>query len=229
MYTAIRTITDRFSLRDLIRHHTPQNGLNYDLQSIRDAITNPRTVALMESGQLYGYFGHGQRASHYSQTGEMLLDPARTASVNGKEVQPASRTIGIELVGETVIHSQEVLNTQAGRIVDAMDKSQGGGWSWAGIGKKMSNGASKMLSFAGVDFVLQPNYIGRNRQSSTEMMLLESVQESRSGDPYLFQRSNRDEFLIMEDGGHNWSVYHHEQQPRQHAGFTGAGRVPKFY
>lgn len=43
---SLNTVTDRFSLVEKIRKHTPQNNRNYVIQSVRDTFNSPETKSV---------------------------------------------------------------------------------------------------------------------------------------------------------------------------------------
>ncbi|MCV5869859.1 head processing protein, partial [Escherichia coli] len=67
-----------------------------------------------------------------------------------------------------VTHTQEILNTEPGKIVAAMIESRAGGWSWA-TGGRESGKIAVTTSFHGVDYVTTPNYISLDHPASAGM------------------------------------------------------------
>ncbi len=171
----LRTVTDRFSLVEKVRRHTPQNERNYIMQSVRATINDPEVKEHMALGQMFGYYGHGRRAMHYAKTGKLNLPEICVVMVDGKPVTldnvPASRTVAISLDDDGVVsHTQEILSTEPGNIVSGMLDSNAGGWSWVTGGDDKPT-RSIVDSFHGFDYVTTPNYISLDHKS----MMMESA------------------------------------------------------
>ncbi|EKK2558537.1 head processing protein, partial [Escherichia coli] len=85
---------------------------------------------------------------------------------------PSNRTIDISIDDNGIVtHTQEILDTDTGRIVQGMINSGAGGWSWATSGPDSS--VSLVKSFHGFDYVTVPNYISLDKKS----LMLESAEE----------------------------------------------------
>lgn len=173
---ALRTVTDRFSLIDKIRRYTPQNDRNYLLRSVRDTFSSPETRERIQLGEMFGYYGHGRRAAYYAKTGRLNLPEFAVVMVDGKPVTlenvPSNRTLDVSVDDNGVVtHVQEILDTEPGNIVDGMNRSSAGGWSWATGGD--DSAISKVTSFHGFDYVTNPNYISLDRTA----LILESATE----------------------------------------------------
>lgn len=171
----LQTVTDRFSLIDKIRRHTPQNDRNYIIQSVRETFNDPEVKEHIKLGEMYGYYGHGRRAMQYEKDRKLTLPEISVVMVDGKPVTltnvPSNRTIAIDVDDNGVItHTQEILDTDPGNIVRGMIASNAGGWSWATGGK---DGAVRSFvnSYHGMDYVTIPNYISLDKAS----MMLESA------------------------------------------------------
>ncbi|HAV1601583.1 TPA: head processing protein [Enterobacter hormaechei subsp. xiangfangensis] len=167
MAKSLRTVTDRFSLVDLYRQHTTQNGRNYLIDAVASVITRPDTQERMKLGELYGYYGHGRREQHYNKTGSIRLPETSVIMVEGAPVivdnVPSNRTVDISVSEDGIVtHTQEILDTPTGQIVDGMERSQAGGWSWATKGGTQG-GRAIVREFAGFDFVTIPNFISLDR------------------------------------------------------------------
>lgn len=173
---SLNTVTDRFSLVEKIRKHTLQNNRNYVIQSVRDTFNSPETKERIALGEMYGYYGHGRRAMHYNKTKSLNLPEVSVVMVDGKPVVlenvPSNRTIDISIDDNGIVtHTQEILNTDTGHIVQGMINSGAGGWSWATSGPDSS--VSLVKSFHGFDYVTVPNYISLDKKS----LMLESAEE----------------------------------------------------
>lgn len=73
---------------------------------------------------MYGYYGHGRRAMHYNKTKSLNLPEVSVVMVDGKPVVlenvPSNRTIDISIDDNGIVtHTQEILDTDTGRIVQA--------------------------------------------------------------------------------------------------------------
>ncbi|WP_241576639.1 head processing protein [Rosenbergiella collisarenosi] len=171
----MRTVTDRFSLIDKIRKHTPQNGRKYLLESVGATFNDPTIKERIALGEMFGYFGHGRRAMSYERTGSLDLPETAIIMVDGKPViidnVPSNRTLDISLDDNGVVtHTQEILDTPTGQIVDGMEKAKAGGWSWATGGDDQPL-RSFVSSYHGMDYVNNPNYISLDKQG----MMFESA------------------------------------------------------
>ncbi|MEG2114575.1 MAG: head processing protein [Hafnia sp.] len=171
---SLKTVTDRFSLVDTIRRHTPQNTRNYILKSVRETFNSPEVKECISLGEMYGYYGHGRRQIHYAKTGKLTLPEVSVAIVEGKPVTltnvPSNRTISVSVDDDGVVtHTQEILDTDPGHIVSGMEASNAGGWSWATGGSDCSV-RSVVTGFYGFDYVTTPNYISLDKSS----LMLES-------------------------------------------------------
>ena len=89
----------------------------------------------------------------------------RTAGSDGRRGEHnhhAERTAGHgELQDGQVSHTQELLDTETGKIVAGLHASRVGGFSWACQGKDGRQSRPSILSgFSGFDYVLQPGFSG---------------------------------------------------------------------
>lgn len=168
----VRTTQDKFSLRNLKRKFTPQNGRNYILESVQHAITSPRARERMELGEMYGYYGHGRREMYYNEHQQLRLPEFTIMRVDGQIIQlnnvPAARTLDIKLDGDIVTHTQEILDTDPGRVVNTMEAGSVGGWSWVTDGYESAS-AARVTLFEGFDYVTTPNFISLNKQPAPMM------------------------------------------------------------
>lgn len=140
------------------------NGRRYVLHAVRNMLESPATQEGLRLGELYGYFGHGIRQA----TNKMRPSELEVVMLNGKPVAiqnvPSNRTVQISIDDDgTVHHTQEILDTPSGQIVQSMIDSGAGGWSWACSGAT-SGGADYPNSFFGFDYVNQPNFVPLDRQ-----------------------------------------------------------------
>lgn len=179
----LRTVTDRFSLFNDGRK-LGANQRNYILSSVRNMFESIETQELLRTGEAYGYYGHGNRA----RAGKLQLGETEVININGKPVVvenvPGCRTKSISVDDNGIVtHTQEVLDTPAGRIMDSLIASGAGGWSWA-TGGHDTKAASYTRNYAGMDYVLQPNYLSLDHpammmeSTNAESMILESLRST---------------------------------------------------
>ncbi|EPK7688541.1 head processing protein [Serratia marcescens] len=173
---ALRTVTDRFSLVDNIRKHTAHNGRNYLMSAVRATISSPEVQERIRLGEMYGYYSHTNRALYHKETGNLDLPEVCYVTIDGKPVMlkniPSNRTLAISIDDDGVVeHTQEILDTEPGHIVNGMERSMAGGWSWATGGT--DSAISRVTSFHGFDYVTTPNYISLNRKAA----MMESVSD----------------------------------------------------
>lgn len=166
---ALRTVTDRFSLIDNIRKHTPHNNRNYLLSAISATINSPEVQERIKLGEMFGYYGHTNRALYHKETGSLDLPDVCYVTIDGKPVMlnnvPSNRTLEISINDDGIIeHTQEILDTEPGHIVDGMERSNAGGWSWATGGSDAA--ISKVSSLHGFDYVTTPNYFSLIRRAA---------------------------------------------------------------
>ncbi|PHM51887.1 head processing protein [Xenorhabdus hominickii] len=174
------TVTDRFSVIDNIRKHTPQNARNYVLSSVKASLESDEVKERMALGELFGFYGHSRREEHYKRTGELRLPETSIIMIDGKPVVidnvPSNRTVAVSIDDAGIVsHTQEILDNDSGRIVQGMERSRAGGWSWV-TGGSDSPWKSVVRRFYGFDYVTTPNYISLDR----EIMMSESVSDRQS-------------------------------------------------
>lgn len=172
--SALRTVEDQFSLVENIRKYTPHNNRKYIVNAIRATLESPEVKEKIALGECFGYYGHTNRALYHRETNRLDLPESCTVTIDGQKVVlqnvPSNRTLAISIDDNGIVtHTQELLDTDPGRIVDAMDRSQAGGWSWATGGRDATR--SYVSSFHGCDYVTTPNYVSLKRSAA----MLESV------------------------------------------------------
>ncbi|EAS5032346.1 head processing protein [Salmonella enterica] len=168
MTDVLKTVTDRFCLYKNARTGR-QNGRKYVLGAVKAMFESKETQEGLRLGELYGYYGHGRR----EMTGKLELPETSVIMVEGRPVVidnvPACRTVSISVDDNGVVtHTQEILNTEPGKIVAAMIESRAGGWSWATGGRQAGN-IAVTTSFHGVDYVTNPNYVSLDHPASAGM------------------------------------------------------------
>lgn len=216
-YKGARTVTDKFSLRDLVRKHTPQNGRNYLLEAVQRTITSPLTRERIALGESFGYYGHGRREAHYNKTGSLRLPEFTVLMVDGKPVPvnniPSNRTLDIRLDGDVVTHTQEIFDNDTGHIVDTMERGNIGGWSWATSGPENHLGAH-VREFEGFDWVTTPNFISLNRKTA----MLESADDREAAIIRQCQAQGFSENAAVD-------IAHHFERMREHAMLEDASNL----
>ena len=168
MTEVLKTVTDRFCLYKNARTGR-QNGRKYVLSAVKTMLESKETQEGLKLGELYGYYGHGRR----EMTGKLELPETSVIMVEGRPVVidnvPACRTVAISVDDNGIVtHTQEILNTDPGKIVAAMIESRAGGWSWA-TGGRESGKIAVTTSFHGVDYVTNPNYVSLDHPASAGM------------------------------------------------------------
>jgi hypothetical protein len=177
----LRTVTNRFSLFNDGRALNA-NKRNYVIKSVQDMIASAQTQELLRLGEAYGYYGHGNRR----RANKLSLGETEVIMMDGKPVVvenvPSNRTVNITCSDDGIVeHTEEVLGTPSGRIVDSMIESTAGGWSWA-TGGRDTRAQSITRSYHGMDYVLQPNYLSLTHPSmmmesaDQQAMMMESLQ-----------------------------------------------------
>ena len=171
-YKPVETLDCKFSLLHEGRTYSG-NHRKYIIENARDVCYSGPTRELIKLREAFGYYGHGRRVL----SGRMALPEVDVVTLpDGSKAMinniPSNVTTKFEILEDgTVSHTQDILDTEPGRIVSGLNKSRVGGFSWACSG---SDGgrvqASKIKSFNGFDYVLQPGF------SSNRGYLLESAQ-----------------------------------------------------
>ena len=198
----MRTVTDRFSLIDKIRKYTPQNNRKYLLESIATTLSDPMVKERIALGEMFGYYGHGRRAMNYEKTGDLDLPETSVIIVDGKPVVlenvPSNRTLDISLDDSGIVtHTQEIMDTVPGQIVDGMEKSKAGGWSWATGGDDQAF-RSFVNSYHGMDYVTTPNYISLDKKG----MMFESAESRQNSIITHLQTSGFSESAAVDIAAH---------------------------
>ncbi|MGL4349537.1 MAG: hypothetical protein ACRDC7_00450 [Aeromonas veronii] len=165
-------VTDEFDLKNEGR--IGGNGRRYVLHSVRAMIQSRATQEGLRLRELYGYFGHGRR----ELADKLKLAEVEVINVNGKPVVienvPSNVTIALDMDESGLVsHTEEVLDTAPGLIVQSMIASKAGGWSWAtgGTDSAYRGGPAYARAYYGCDYVNQPSFVPPDRQSA----MLESV------------------------------------------------------
>lgn len=161
------TVTDEFDLRNEGR--IGGNGRRYVLHSVKAMIQSKATQEGLRLREHFGYFGHGRR----EMADKLSLPEVEIVMVKGKPVVienvPSNITVALDVDDNGIVsHTEEVLDTAPGLIVQAMIDNQAGGWSWAtgGVDSVMRGGPAYARSYHGCDYVKQPNFVPPGRQQA---------------------------------------------------------------
>lgn len=169
----VATVKETFNIFDDGRQYNaaPQKFL---LSALSDVLHSGLTKERIKLKEAIGYFGHSLR----QLTGKIRPNEVEMIEKNGKvaavNMVPAIRTKSCVVDNQgNVTHEQEFLDTEEGRAAYSVYKSGTGGFSWAMSGSNGHNTkeGSVTKSFSGFDFVMQPNFIPKHRQT----MLLSSM------------------------------------------------------
>lgn len=163
----------KFNLKDRGRQHTGQDRSNVDIRAWVDLINSPSCQEMIETGGLYGYYGHQVR---------MLfgMNPPETAYLNGKEYRiiPALRTLHFKAdYNGDVEHRVEFLETDPGETAYRNYKGKIGGFSMA-VDGKTNNGLTVPTAMGGMDYVLQQNYLFNRGNGLFDSALPQTVRDA---------------------------------------------------
>lgn len=196
---AAQRLNCSFSLLDEGRRYTG-NHRKYLIENAREICHSPATREKIRLREALGFYGHGRRIL----AGKMNIGEVEAISLpdGGKAIVsniPSNVTVAFDISPEGIVsHSQEVLDTETGKIVSALHASRVGGFSWACPGVDGGMGKPTRLSgFAGFDYVLNPGF-SSNRgyvleaaadAAGQEQMILEclaaTVQDDKKAEEYL--------------------------------------------
>lgn len=153
-----------FSLLDTGRTYTGQHR-KYLIENAREICYAPETREIIRLREAFGYYGHGRRVLAGRQdltVGEVSI----ITMPNGQQAMvsnvPSNITVAFDVSQDgQVSHTQELLDTETGKIVAGLHASRVGGFSWACQGKDGRQSRPSILSgFSGFDYVLQPGFSG---------------------------------------------------------------------
>lgn len=157
---------------------------NYILENAIKVCYDPSTREKIRLREALGYFGHTLRELsgklNLPEMGAIKLPDGSTVIT---ENIPSNVTTQFEVHKDgTVEHTQEILETDPGKIVSALHASRVGGFSWACGGfDGGTGGATKISNFEGFDYVKNPGfaynrgYILESASRSDNDMILESI------------------------------------------------------
>lgn len=126
------------------------------VQSMVDNINSSRTQELVNSGDMYGYYGHEIRARFGMNPPDVWINPKTNESIR---IEPAIRTIKLSANSNGDVTTQhEFLDTDSGKYSERLYANKVGGFSSAVMRKRGAGGLYDVTSFNGYDVVRQPNY-----------------------------------------------------------------------
>ena len=126
------------------------------VQSMVDNINSSRTQELVNSGDLYGYYGHELRARFGMNPPDVWVNPNTNETIR---IEPAIRTIKLSADASGNVSTQhEFLDTDSGKYSERLYANKVGGFSSAVMRKRGAGGLYDVTGFYGYDFVRQPNY-----------------------------------------------------------------------
>ena len=178
-YNSTESLDCKFSLLHEGRQYSG-NHRKYIIENAREMCYSGPTRELIKLREAFGYYGHGRRVL----SGKMTLPEVDVITMaDGSKAMvsniPSNVTTKFEILEDgTVCHSQDILDTEPGRIVSSLNKSRVGGFSWACSGSEKGLGkTTRLSSFSGFDYVLQPGFSG-NRGYILESAQVPKVLES---------------------------------------------------
>lgn len=156
----------------------------YVIENALEICYSPATLERIKLREALGYYGHGRRQlcgrMNIQEVDVVTLPDGTQAMVSNV---PSNVTVKFDVAQDgTVTHTQEILDTETGKIVSGLHASRVGGFSWACPGDdKGSRGTTRLTGFSGFDFVLQPGfatnrgYIFESATGPADQQVLESV------------------------------------------------------
>lgn len=189
---ANEVIKCKFNLFDEGRKYTGHHR-KYILESALNVCYAPETREGIQLREKFGYLGHGRR---------MLADKLRLSETEVVRL-PSGQSILVENIpsnvttffevgknGDVEHHQEILLESEPGKTVFGLHKSRVGGFSWACSGADGgAMGATKINSFEGFDYVLNPGfsanrgYILESADASTRDMIIENIAKMGVKDP----------------------------------------------
>ncbi|MBF0121163.1 MAG: hypothetical protein HQK79_20210 [Desulfobacterales bacterium] len=177
------TIKCKFNIFKEGRKYTGHHR-NYILESAIKVCYDPKTREGIGLREKLGFLGHGRRqiAKKLALTEvETVKLPDGTTIIT--ENIPSNVTTYFEISKDGVVeHHQEILSTNPGKIVSALNSSQVGGWSWACDGYDGGAfGLTNVTAFEGFDYVYNPGfvenkgYILESADDKTKDLILENI------------------------------------------------------
>lgn len=149
-----RVIT--YNLADRGREHNGIDRSDLDIRSMVNRINAPDVQELVNSGDMFGYYGHELRARFGMNPPDVWINPQTGESIR---IEAALRTIELSADNDgNVTTRHEFLDTDSGKYSQRLYANNVGGFSSAIMRKMGDNGKYAVTSVAGFDYVRQPNY-----------------------------------------------------------------------
>lgn len=142
----------RYNVNERGRQHRGKDR-NFDLRALQSLVNSPAIQERVRNRDMVGYYGHWQRV-------KFGVIPPETVILDGKSVNidPAIVTTYLSADSDgNIEHEAEFLDTPSGRIAERLYASKTGGFSSA-IDATTRGNFHVPTSFAGFDYVLEPNY-----------------------------------------------------------------------
>lgn len=149
-----------FSLLDSGRKYSGQHR-KYLIENAREICYSPAVRERIKMREALGYYGHGRRVlcgrMDIQEVDVVTLPDGSQAMVSNV---PSNVTVQFDISKDGLVsHTQEILNTETGKIVAALHASRVGGFSWACPGEDgRSTRTTKLSGFSGFDYVLAPGF-----------------------------------------------------------------------
>jgi hypothetical protein len=128
---------------DVLNNNRPDNGNGrlYQIDNVSKIIEQSQWQ--VNQKQMLGYYGHPN---------SLLLK-------ENMQNQPSNVCTRLRLNGSIVEHSQQILETDTGKVVAALHKAGAGGWSWRAGGTDGGREApTEIRELAGFDYVHSPSF-----------------------------------------------------------------------
>lgn len=154
-----RIVESKFDITD---NNRPDGGnaRKYDIDSVQAVIDAPQTQFALRSKEMHGYYGH----------------PNTLFLKESLQHQPSNVCVDLKLNGTIIEHTQEILPTESGKVVNALSQAGTGGWSWRCDGIDGGRrGQTKLKNIAGFDFVLRPSYAAITESINDEQKLIRNA------------------------------------------------------
>lgn len=161
--SATQEVTLSFNIFDYGRA-AEGNFRKYSVENVRQVLESAATQERIRLREATGYLGHGRRQiAGKLDLGEVETIQTPSGAIVLENV-PACVTKAISIDDDgTVHHTQDILSTDPGKVVQALMESKVGGFSWAAGGRDgRRNSPTRLQSFHGFDYVMTPGY-AKNR------------------------------------------------------------------
>lgn len=173
-----RIVKGKFNIFDTGRKHHG-NFRKYNESNVKGVIESGRTLERINLREALGFLGHGRRTFGKSLTPsevEVIQTPSGPLII---ENIPACLTTDVKfLPGGDIEYTIEVLDTDSGKITQALIDSKIGGFSWATGGKDGGrNSFTALDNFLGFDYVYEVGF-NDSRPYNLPTLIGESVGET---------------------------------------------------